>query len=77
MNESASGPGGAADEWLDMSRYPSLDPEDGVPDTRLARLREILRGHEVPPLTGRSWAAMIRGALGEDVMGTHVSGEAT
>jgi hypothetical protein len=37
----------AADEgWLDMSRYPDLDPDEALAPEVLGRLRDILLGHE-------------------------------
>jgi hypothetical protein len=44
-----------ADDWLDMSRYPELDPDQAVPPPGLGRLIEILLGHELGPPPGVSW----------------------
>jgi hypothetical protein len=34
----------AEEGWLDMSRYPELDPDEAVPPAVLERLRDVLLG---------------------------------
>jgi hypothetical protein len=44
-----------ADGWLDMSRYPDLDPDQALPPPGLGRLIEIRLGHKLGPLPEFSW----------------------
>jgi hypothetical protein len=49
--------------WLDMSRYPDLDPDQAVPDSVVGLMRDFLLGHEVAPLPDQAWDAALGAAL--------------
>lgn len=51
-------------DWLDMARYPNLDPDDAVTGARLSELREVLLGHGLAPLPDGAWHAALGAATG-------------
>jgi hypothetical protein len=51
-------------DWLDMTRYANLDPDDAVPGATLRELREVLLGHELAPLPDGVWNAALGAATG-------------
>jgi hypothetical protein len=51
-------------DWLDMTRYPNLDPDDAVTGARLSELREVLLGHGLSPLPDGAWHAALGAATG-------------
>ncbi len=51
-------------DWLDMTRYANLDPDDAVPGATLSELREVLLSHELAPLPDGVWHAALGGATG-------------
>jgi hypothetical protein len=51
-------------DWLDMTRYPNLDPDDAVTGATLGELREVLLGHGVAPLPDGVWHAALGAATG-------------
>ena len=50
--------------WLDMNRYPNLDPELAVPEPVLSALRDILQASGEPILPASTWVAVLREVLG-------------
>jgi hypothetical protein len=49
--------------WLDMGRYPDLDPDHAVPAATLGTLHDFLLGGEIAPLPDEAWATAVGGAL--------------
>jgi hypothetical protein len=63
-------------DWLDLTRYPNLDPDDAVPGATLSELREVLLGHEISPLPPGAWHAALSAATGPAGESGHLAGEA-
>jgi len=55
---------GPSPAWLDMSRYPNLDPELAVDAPVLEALRDILHTSDLAPLPTGTWIAILREVLG-------------
>jgi hypothetical protein len=51
-------------DWLDMTQYPNLDPNDAVSGAVLSELRDVLLGHELTPLPDGLWHQALAGATG-------------
>jgi hypothetical protein len=51
-------------DWLDMSRFPNLDPDDAVPGATLSEMRDVLLGHELAPLPDGVWHTALDAATG-------------
>jgi hypothetical protein len=45
--------------WLDMSRYPNLDPDQAIEPFQLATLRDALHAAYVPDLAPATWSELI------------------
>jgi hypothetical protein len=45
--------------WLDMSRYPNLDPDQAIEPAQLAALRDALHAAYVPDLASATWSELI------------------
>jgi hypothetical protein len=61
-------------DWLDMTRYPNLDPDDAVPGATLTELRGVLLGHQVAPLPDGQWHAALGAATGTGESAEGVAG---
>jgi hypothetical protein len=57
------GQGGLESAWVDMGRYPNLDPDEALPGPVLETLREILDTAHVAPLPADVWAAAVQHAV--------------
>ena len=51
-------------DWLDMTRYANLDPDDAVTGATLSEMREVLLGQELAPLPDGVWHAALGAATG-------------
>lgn len=49
------------DDWLDMHRYPNVDPELAVAPGQLARLRDELHAAPAAHLSDDTWQALLHG----------------
>lgn len=49
----------ASDGWIDMERYPNLDPDQALEPGRLDELRDTLHATPLPPLPDTSWKTLL------------------
>ncbi len=49
------------DDWLDMHRYPNLDPDLAVEPAQLARLHDALHTAPAAPLSDDVWNSVLHG----------------
>jgi hypothetical protein len=61
-----SGTGPIDPRWLDMSRYPSLDPDQVLAGPVLGTVRDILHTAGLTPLSSETWAQVLHGAFSAD-----------
>ncbi len=52
------------DGWIDMERYPDLDPDLALGPGRLDELRDALHAAPLPPLPDTTWQTLLTGLAG-------------